>query len=86
VSLYRLARRGWRRRHEWPAQEVVWFVVAWTTAVVILGGDLIEFGENGRFRSTLDPLLIALPLAALAQAISRIRARRHASAAPDDPA
>jgi len=79
VSLVRLGRRGWRRRHEWPAQEVVWLVVAWTTAVVILGGDLIEFGENGRFRSTLDPLLVALPLAVLAQAVSRLRARRQAA-------
>ncbi len=80
VSLVRLGRRGWRRRHEWPAQEVVWLVVAWTTAVVILGGDLIEFGENGRFRSTLDPLLVALPLAALAQAVGRARARRRVAA------
>jgi hypothetical protein len=82
VSLIRLGRRGWRRRHEWPAQEVVWLVVAWTTAVVILGGDLIEFGENGRFRSTLDPLLVALPLAALAQAVTGFRARRRAENAP----
>jgi hypothetical protein len=80
VSLIRLGRRGWRRRHEWPAQEVVWLVVAWTTAVVILGGDLVEFGENGRFRSTLDPLLVALPLAALAQAVSRRRSHRRADA------
>jgi hypothetical protein len=82
VSLYRLARRGWRGRHSWPAQEVVWLVVAWTTAVVILGGDLIEFGENGRFRSTLDPLLVALPLAALAQWAARARARRRPANAP----
>ena len=49
--------------------------MTFTTAVIILGGDLIEFGENGRFRSTLDPLLVALPLASLALLVQRRRAR-----------
>jgi len=53
----------------------VWLVVAFTTAVIVLGGDLIEFGENGRFRATLDPTLLALPLAALALVVQRRRER-----------
>jgi hypothetical protein len=67
VAVVRLVRRGWRARHEWPAQEVVWVLIAATVLLVVVGGDLIEFGENGRFRTMLDPLLVALPLAWLAQ-------------------
>jgi hypothetical protein len=50
-------------------------VVTFTAAVIIVGGDLIEFGENGRFRATVDPLLIALPLASLALLVQGRRAR-----------
>jgi hypothetical protein len=75
LAVVRLARVGWRDRARWPASELVWLVVTFTTAVIILGGDLIEFGENGRFRSTLDPLLVALPLASLALLVQRHRAR-----------
>jgi hypothetical protein len=62
IAARRLARAGWSRRHDWPPHEVVWLLVAATAAVVVVGGSLLEFGENGRFRSSLDPLLIALPL------------------------
>jgi hypothetical protein len=48
-------------------------VAGWTVLVVVLGSSLVEFGENSRFRATVDPLLIALPLAAL---IRLVRARR----------
>jgi hypothetical protein len=57
---------------------LVWLVVTFTTAVIIVGGDLIEFGENGRFRATVDPLLIALPLASLALFVQGRRARHDA--------
>jgi hypothetical protein len=73
LAAVRLARRGWRARHRWPAEEVVWIVAGWTVLVVVLGSSLVEFGENSRFRATVDPLLIALPLAAL---IRLVRARR----------
>jgi hypothetical protein len=82
VALWRLARIGWRQRAKWPAFEFVWLVVSFTTAVIILGGDLVEFGENGRFRSTLDPLLVALPLASLALVVRHLRERRAATGAP----
>jgi hypothetical protein len=62
VAGVRLARAGWAQRHEWPAHELTWALVAATFAFVVVGGSLIEFGENGRFRSSFDPLLIALPL------------------------
>jgi hypothetical protein len=71
VAVVRLVRRGWRARHDWPAEEVMWLLIAGTGLLVIVGGDLVEFGENGRFRTMLDPLLIALPLAWLAHAVQR---------------
>lgn len=84
VALWRLARVGWRQRAGWPAFELEWLVVSFTTAVIILGGDLIEFGENGRFRSTLDPLLVTMPLASLALVVRHARERRAAAGAPDE--
>jgi hypothetical protein len=71
VAATRLTRAGWAPRHDWPAQEVIWLLVTATTAFVVLGGSLIEFGENGRFRSSLDPLLIGLPLGWGAIALQR---------------
>lgn len=65
VAAVRLVRAGWRDRSRWPTGEVLWLLVTWTVAVVVLGGDLVELGENSRFRTTVDPLLVALPLAAL---------------------
>ncbi|HEX6568866.1 MAG TPA: hypothetical protein VF015_06870 [Acidimicrobiales bacterium] len=69
VAAVRLARRGRRARDAWPAAEVVWIVAGWTVVVVLFGSSLVEFGENGRFRAALDPLLIALPVAALFQCL-----------------
>jgi hypothetical protein len=83
LALVRMVRIGWRDRASWPAGELVWLVVAFTTAVIVLGGDLIEFGENGRFRATLDPLLLALPLAALALVVQRRRERPDPDTEPD---
>jgi hypothetical protein len=83
LAAWRLARAGWRDRAAWPAREVVWLLVTWTGLVVIAGGDLIEFGENTRFRSTLDPLFIALPLAAAVQAIGGWRSRRASAPTAD---
>lgn len=76
VAAVRLARTGWRTRRRWPTGEVMWVVVAATVAVVLVGGVLVEFGENGRFRSSLDPLLIALPLGWCTLAVRRWRAAR----------
>jgi hypothetical protein len=71
VAVVRLVRRGWRARHGWPAEEVVWLLVTATALLVVVGGDLVEFGENGRFRTMLDPLLVALPLASLTRSVQR---------------
>lgn len=77
LSVVRLTRHGWRGRRAWPSTEVLWLLVTATVAVVVLGGDLVEIGENTRFRAMVDPLLIAFPLASLALA-ARHRLR------PDD--
>lgn len=74
-AMVRLARAGWPDRHEWPTGEVLWVLVAWTVGLVVVGGDMVEFGENSRFRATVDPLLIALPLASLVRLVSRVRHR-----------
>ena len=53
--------RWLRTRHTpVPPLELVWVVAGLTVAFVVIGGDLVELGENGRFRSMLDPLLFAL--------------------------
>jgi hypothetical protein len=78
LAVVRLVEVGWRDRSSWPVRELVWLVVTFTAAVIIVGGDLIEFGENGRFRATVDPLLIALPLASLALFVQGRRARHDA--------
>jgi hypothetical protein len=46
-----------------PVPEAVWLVVGWTCAFVVLGGDMVELGENARFRTMLDPLVLALVVA-----------------------
>jgi hypothetical protein len=65
------------------ADEVVWLAAASMVAMVVLVGDLVEFGENGRFRSMLDPLLVALPAGGAWRLVSdRRRARRRGPSAP----
>jgi hypothetical protein len=89
VALVRLVRLGWRDRAGWPATEVMWLVVAGTLATVIVGGDLVEMGENNRFRTSVDPLLIALPLAWVTLAVQRRRSAPRtigATARPGPPA
>jgi hypothetical protein len=77
VAAVRLARLGWRTRRTWPTDELMWLLVASTIAVVMVGGGLVEFGENGRFRSSLDPLLVALPIGWCVVAVQRRRAERR---------
>lgn len=79
LAATRLVRRS---RHDGPrsrdGDEVLWLLVAGTAVVVILVGNLIEIGENARFRATLDPLLLALPLGALYRLVAaRVGARRQ---------
>ena len=80
VAAVRLARSGWQdRATTWSTDELVWLLVGLCAGLVIVVGDLIEFGENGRFRSMLDPLLVALPVAALARIVSARRAKTSPS-------
>jgi hypothetical protein len=79
LAAVRLAGAGWRGRHEWPTGELMWVLVVFTVAFVIVGGDLVEFGENSRFRTTIDPLLVALPLACL---VKLVNAKRRGPKAP----
>jgi Glycosyltransferase family 87 len=74
----------WRavRRHVPPARrDVVWLVAGFTILFVVLGGDLVELGENFRFRSMLDPLVLALGVSVVADLVAR--ARRWRRLAPD---
>jgi hypothetical protein len=75
MAAYRLARIGWRHRHEWPTDELSWLIGAWTVAIVVGGGDVVEFGENARFRTMVDPLLLTLPLASLVRIVRTRKAR-----------
>jgi hypothetical protein len=77
LSAVRLVRRGWAGRagpDGWPTYEVLWLLVSGTVVLVVLGGNLVEMGENTRFRAMIDPLLIGFPLGALALAVGRARA------------
>lgn len=60
VAVFRLLRQR-RDRHDWPTTELAWIIVALTVGLVVVGGALVEFGENARFRTAVDPLLVALP-------------------------
>lgn len=63
--------------------EALWLILAATAAMVVLGGSILEFGENGRFRTVLDPLMIAVPLAAVVRAAgARAGASRSAPVEP----
>ncbi|WCO65757.1 sigma-70 family RNA polymerase sigma factor [Iamia majanohamensis] len=63
LGLVRLASAGWRDRAEtWPPHEVTWIVAASAVGLLVVGAAMVELGENDRFRATIDPLLLALPL------------------------
>lgn len=82
VGLWRSVRT--QRGSPWDGDEVVWMAAASFVVMVVVVGDLLEFGENGRFRSMLDPLLVALPLGAAARLIAgRSRWARPRSAGDD---
>ncbi len=81
LAAVRLARAGWRDRHAWPTGEVLWVLVAFTVAFVVVGGDLVEVGENSRFRAVVDPLLVALPLASL---VKTLKGRGSKTPAPSE--
>lgn len=51
---------GRRRGTPLPPLELVWLVIGGTHLFVVLGGALVELGENGRFRSMLDPVVLVL--------------------------
>jgi hypothetical protein len=67
------APRWWRGRGAPTAMEVVWLVSGLTVLAVVVGGSLIELGENGRFRSMLDPLLFGLVAVGLTDLAARLR-------------
>jgi len=67
--------RCWRGRAQPDRREVLWLVSGITVAFVIVGGDLVELGENSRFRSMLDPLLFGLVAVAVTDTVRWWRAR-----------
>jgi hypothetical protein len=73
VAAWRLRVAGLRARSHWPADEVMWVATALTLALVIGGGVLFELGENDRYRATLDPLLLTLPVASALRALAVAR-------------
>src|SRR5690606_15956281 len=75
VAAVRLARTGWGARSTWAPEEVTWVLAAATVLFLVVGSSAIEYGENGRFRSSLDPLLVTLPAAWVA---AKVGARRRA--------
>lgn len=72
---------GLRRSTRLPSIDLVWIVVGGTYLLVVLGGSLVELGENGRFRSMLDPVVLVLVIGGGAQCW---RAHRSAKAARPD--
>ncbi len=84
LAAWRLVGQGRRDGvRSWDRDELVWLLVTGTALLVIVVGNLIEFGENGRFRATLDPLLVALPLGALYRVVAdRVGRRPSAGGQP----
>lgn len=83
VAGVRLARSGWRdRATSWSTDELLWLLAGGYLLVVVVVADLLEFGENGRFRSSMDPILVGLPLAALARIVAA-HGDRRVPPAPD---
>ena len=71
LGAVRLTRAGWRDRAEtWRSAEVTWVVLASVAGLLVVGAAMVELGENDRFRATVDPVLIALPLALVGQRIT----------------
>ena len=62
AAAVRLVRLGWHQRRSWPSEELVWLAVGATVLMVIVGGVMLEFGENGRFRAMTDPLIVGADL------------------------
>jgi len=67
-----------RRRRAAEVWQYVAFLTVWTFAV----GVLFELGEQPRFRSTIDPLVITFGIAAIASAVAQRRVSPAATAAP----
>ena len=83
LAAWRCLRAAWARTG-WPGPEVVRLVAGGTIVYVVVVGDLVELGENGRFRSMLDPLVFVLAASAVAEAC-RALARPHWGHDVDDP-
>lgn len=89
-ALVTLARAGWRQRAtRWSSAEVTWVLVASMVGMAVVVSGLVELGENDRFRATVDPFLVALPLGLAARAVADRwpgRATARGGPAPDGPA
>jgi hypothetical protein len=68
--------RALRRRVPPTGRDVGWLVAGFTILFVVFGGDLVELGENARFRTMLDPLVLVLAVSVAADLIDRFRQRR----------
>ena len=78
VVLVRAVASGWRcwrsRRSGMATCDVLWLVAGFTVAFVVIVGDLVELGENGRFRAMVDPVLFAAVAVTAADLVRRRRA------------
>lgn len=82
LGLVRLVRAGWRDRAEaWRGADVAWVVLATVAGLLVVAAAMVELGENDRFRATIDPLLVALPLALLGRRITSALGRAPAGRA-----
>jgi hypothetical protein len=71
--------RAWRQRRDTPERrEIIWLVAGVTVGFVVVGGDLVELGENARFRAMLDPLLIGFAAIAATSVGRRLKGARVA--------
>ncbi|QRN92795.1 hypothetical protein JRI60_26660 [Archangium violaceum] len=72
-----LAWKELRRSRRFSAEGATWMFLAFNILFVALTSNLFEYLENNRFRYPLDPLILALGVAAVAECVRALRARQH---------
>lgn len=60
------------------ATDLTWLIINFCVTWLIVGAALVELGENGRFRTSVDPLLVAGAIAVVSGPVTRLaRTRRR---------